>query len=75
MFRVRNSWTRHVPHGAVAEVHYYPPYSSASGVCTSTLPGFGMRRQNYPVLYLLHGAGDCDDHGRPLVAQALSWTT
>lgn len=51
-----------VPHGAVAEVHYYSTVLERfRRMHVYTPPGFGMRRQNYPVLYLLHGAGDCDD--------------
>ncbi|HEX5046404.1 MAG TPA: alpha/beta hydrolase-fold protein [Gammaproteobacteria bacterium] len=54
--------TLDVPHGAVAEVRYH---SSALGRWRSTHvytpPGYGMKVQKYPVLYLLHGAFDSDD--------------
>jgi enterochelin esterase family protein len=58
--------TADVPHGAVAEVTYK---SSALGknrrAHVYTPPGYENGTDKYPVLYLLHGAGDCDD----------SWTT
>ena len=52
-----------VPHGAVAAVHYK---SSALGrnrrMHVYTPPGYELGGQEkYPVFYLLHGAGDCDD--------------
>lgn len=51
-----------VPHGAVAEVHYY---STALGrhrrMHVYTPPGYEQNSTKYPVFYLLHGAGDCDD--------------
>jgi len=55
-----------VPHGAVAEVHYY---SKVLGrfrrLHVYTPPGYQADQNTYPVLYLLHGATDSDD----------SWTT
>src|SRR5215211_4781435 len=52
---------RPVPHGEVAAVHYQ---SQALGVQRRmqvyTPPGYTMSNQRYPVLYLLHGAGDND---------------
>ncbi len=54
--------TRHVAHGAVGSVHYY---STALGrdrrMHVYTPPGYESGQQKYPVFYLLHGAGDCDD--------------
>jgi len=51
-----------MPHGAVAAVHYY---STALGrdrrMHVYTPPGYEAGQQKYPVFYLLHGAGDCDD--------------
>jgi len=51
-----------VPHGAVASVHYQ---SSALGrtrrMHVYTPPGYETSEQKFPVFYLLHGAGDCDD--------------
>jgi enterochelin esterase family protein len=52
---------RPVPHGQVAAVHYQ---SQAMGVPRRmhiyTPPGYSASNQKYPVLYLLHGAGDND---------------
>jgi enterochelin esterase family protein len=54
--------TTNVPHGAVGRV-YYP--SSTLGrtrrLHVYTPPGYETSTQKYPVFYLLHGAGDCDD--------------
>jgi len=51
-----------VPHGAVAAVHYY---STVLGrhrrMHVYTPPGYEIGTTKYPVFYLLHGAGDCDD--------------
>jgi enterochelin esterase family protein len=54
--------TKNVPHGAVASVHYN---STALGrdrrMHIYTPPGYEAGGGKYPVFYLLHGAGDCDD--------------
>ncbi len=55
--------TKDVPHGAVAAVTYH---SSALGkfrrMHVYTPPGYEANgSQKYPVFYLLHGAGDCDE--------------
>jgi enterochelin esterase family protein len=54
--------TGKVPHGAVATVNYY---STALGrhrrMHVYTPPGYESGSLKYPVFYLLHGAGDCDD--------------
>jgi enterochelin esterase family protein len=54
--------TKPVPHGAVAEVFYH---SSALDkdrrMHVYTPPGYETGSDKYPVLYLLHGAGDSDD--------------
>ncbi|MFN7927872.1 MAG: alpha/beta hydrolase-fold protein [Blastocatellia bacterium] len=54
--------TKNVPHGAVAAVTYY---STALGkfrrMHVYTPPGYELGQGKYPVFYLLHGAGDCDD--------------
>jgi enterochelin esterase family protein len=51
-----------VPHGAVARIYYR---SQALGkdrrMHVYTPPGYEAGAEKYPVLYLLHGAGDCDD--------------
>ncbi|KAA5539734.1 hypothetical protein FYK55_23330 [Roseiconus nitratireducens] len=50
-------------HGAVAEVHYFStPLDRMRRMHVYTPPGYAMDpQQDYPVLYLLHGAMDCDD--------------
>ena len=54
--------TKDVPHGAVASVTYY---STALGrfrrMHVYTPPGYELGGGKYPVFYLLHGSGDCDD--------------
>jgi enterochelin esterase family protein len=54
--------TADVPHGAVARVYYR---SSTLGrtrrMHVYTPPGYEAGTEKYPVLYLLHGAGDSDD--------------
>ena len=54
--------TKNVPHGAVASVYYQ---STALGrtrrMHVYTPPGYETSTRKYPVFYLLHGAGDCDD--------------
>jgi enterochelin esterase family protein len=55
--------TRQVPHGAVAAVTYF---STALGrfrrMHVYTPPGYeSSGQQKYPVFYLLHGSGDCDE--------------
>ena len=54
--------TKNVPHGAVAAVTYY---STALGkfrrMHIYLPPGYEMGQRKFPVFYLLHGAGDCDD--------------
>ena len=58
--------TQDVPHGAISEVTYW---SSAlkrfRRMHVYTPPGYESGKGKFPVFYLLHGAGDCDD----------SWTT
>ena len=54
--------TKNVPHGAVASVHYHS--TTLGGIRRMhvyTPPGYETSRDRYPVLYLLHGAGDVDD--------------
>ena len=54
--------TRQVPHGVVAAVTYY----SKSLQCFRRLhiytpPGYETGKGKFPVFYLLHGSGDCDE--------------
>jgi enterochelin esterase-like enzyme len=54
--------TRDVPHGAVAEVHYYSTaLKRFRRMHVYTPPGYELGKGRYPVFYLLHGASDCDD--------------
>lgn len=58
--------TQNVPHGAVAEVTYFSSsLDRFRRMHVYTPPGYQKGDGTYPVFYLLHGAGDCDD----------SWTT
>jgi len=54
--------TKNVPHGSVSTVYYD---STALGrtrrMHIYTPPGYESGKDKYPVFYLLHGAGDCDD--------------
>jgi len=54
--------TTNVPHGAVARV-YYPSSTlkRTRRMHVYTPPGYETSTEYYPVFYLLHGAGDCDD--------------
>jgi len=54
--------TRNVPHGAVSEVTYYSTtLKRFRRMHVYTPPGYELGSGKYPVFYLLHGAGDCDD--------------
>ena len=54
--------TQDVPHGAVSAVTYY---SKSLGkfrrMHVYTPPGYESGQGKFPVFYLLHGAGDCDE--------------
>jgi enterochelin esterase family protein len=54
--------TKNVPRGAVASITYY---STALGrfrrMHVYTPPGYELGGGKFPVFYLLHGAGDCDE--------------
>ncbi|MGC4043538.1 MAG: alpha/beta hydrolase-fold protein [Armatimonas sp.] len=54
--------TKNVPHGAVAAVTYQSSsLGRARRMHVYTPPGYEKSTSDYPVFYLLHGAGDCDD--------------
>jgi enterochelin esterase family protein len=54
--------TKNVPHGAVAAVTYYSKaLSRFRRLHVYTPPGYDLGKGKYPVFYLLHGAGDCDE--------------
>jgi enterochelin esterase-like enzyme len=54
--------TRDVPHGAVSKVTYYSKaLKRVRRMHVYTPPGYERGEGRFPVLYLLHGAFDCDD--------------
>ena len=54
--------TLQVPHGAVAAIPYYSTaLSRYRRMHIYTPPGYEKGSSKYPVFYLLHGAGDCDE--------------
>jgi enterochelin esterase family protein len=54
--------TKEVPHGAVAAVTYYSTVlKKFRRMHVYTPPGYEMGQGKFPVFYLLHGAGDCDE--------------
>lgn len=53
---------KNVPHGAVAQVTYWSTtLNRARRMHVYTPPGYDNGGDRYPVLYLLHGAFDCDE--------------
>ena len=59
-----NAWmdNRDVPRGAVSEVTYYSSsLKRFRRMHVYTPPGYEKGDGKFPVFYLLHGAGDCDD--------------
>jgi len=54
--------TKEVPHGAVSAVTYYSSVlKKFRRMHVYTPPGYESGSGKYPVFYLLHGAGDCDE--------------
>jgi enterochelin esterase family protein len=54
--------TNEVPHGAVAAVNYYSTVLKRwRRMHVYTPPGYELGQGKFPVFYLLHGAGDCDE--------------
>ena len=54
--------TKEVPHGAVSAVTYYSTVlKKYRRMHVYTPPGYESGSGKYPVFYLLHGAGDCDE--------------
>src|ERR1044071_2974243 len=54
--------TKEVPHGAVSAVTYYSTaLKRFRRMHVYTPPGYELGKGKFPVFYLLHGAGDCDD--------------
>lgn len=53
---------KQVPHGALTELNYYSKaLDKPRRLHVYTPPGYGTSGEEYPVLYLLHGAFDSDD--------------
>jgi enterochelin esterase-like enzyme len=56
------AYDKDVPHGMVAEVEYWSRSLGAKRRAhVYTPPGYAIDTKRYPVLYLVHGAGDNDD--------------
>jgi len=54
--------TKDVQHGAVASVTYHSKtLDKFRRMHVYTPPGYEISNRKYPIFYLLHGAGDCDD--------------
>ncbi len=54
--------TKEVPHGAISAVTYYSSVlKKFRRMHVYTPPGYESGSGKYPVFYLLHGAGDCDE--------------
>jgi enterochelin esterase family protein len=54
--------TKNVPHGAVATVTYYSTtLQQFRRLHIYTPPGYELGQGKFPIFYLLHGSGDCDD--------------
>jgi len=54
--------TKDVPHGNVATVTYYSTsLKQFRRLHVYTPPGYELGRGKFPIFYLLHGSGDCDD--------------
>jgi enterochelin esterase family protein len=54
--------TKDVPRGAVASVTYYSTeLKRFRRMHVYTPPGYELGKGKFPVFYLLHGSGDCDD--------------
>ena len=56
------TWRADVPHGVVSEIEYWSEALGAKRRAhVYTPPGYMNGGESYPVLYLVHGAGDSDD--------------
>jgi enterochelin esterase-like enzyme len=51
-----------IPHGAVSEVFYRTPgFELERRMLVYTPPGYGLKQETLPVLFLLHGGGQSED--------------
>lgn len=56
------AWRQDIPHGTVATIEYWSePLGVVRRMHVYTPPGYEKNNKSYPVLYLVHGAGDSDD--------------
>lgn len=56
------TWRADVPHGVVSEIQYWSqPLGVMRRAHVYTPPGYMAQDGHFPVLYLVHGAGDSDD--------------
>ncbi len=56
------TWRKEVPHGAVSTIEYWSfSIGDRRRAHVYTPPGYMQGSGRYPVLYLVHGAGDSDD--------------
>ncbi len=56
------SWQADVPHGVVSRLEYWSaPLGAKREAFVYTPPGYMNGSESYPVLYLVHGAGDSAD--------------
>ncbi|WP_328598330.1 alpha/beta hydrolase [Croceibacterium salegens] len=56
------AWQANIPHGVVSELEYWSePLGVKRRAHVYTPPGYMKDGKSYPVLYLVHGAGDSDD--------------
>jgi len=55
------TYHNNIPHGNVAKIEYWSePLGAARRMHVYTPPGYEKNGKSYPVLYLVHGAGDSD---------------
>jgi enterochelin esterase-like enzyme len=64
------TYHNNIPHGAVAKIDYWSePLDVVRRMHVYTPPGYEKDKRSYPVLYLVHGAGD-SDHSWSTVGRA-----
>lgn len=64
------TFNRNIPHGKVARIDYWSePLGVLRRMHVYTPPGYEKDNRSYPVLYLVHGAGD-SDHSWATVGRA-----
>jgi enterochelin esterase family protein len=64
------TWHNNIPHGNIAKIEYWSePLGTVRRMQVYTPPGYEKTDASYPVLYLVHGAGD-SDHSWATVGRA-----